>query len=156
MAIINFAAFVLLLQIVTSRHTSSQHYCPALSTYPTAFKLQAIETSTNASMVLAPVPNISFDEPGTLYLGGDPHVTFNLTNYALSTASGTAPCALQAWAPSNTLAITKCSTNPAARAQGNPYFSIGYDEFYGVQILQIAYPNVTGTGSACGMFANVP
>ncbi|KAE8452678.1 hypothetical protein EG329_013937 [Mollisiaceae sp. DMI_Dod_QoI] len=104
-------------------------------------------------MTLAPVDNISFDEPGNLYFGGSPGFTFNLTNYSLSVGAGVAPCSLEPFAPTPSVGRIHCSTNPAARGGGNPYFSIHYDQSIGAPVLQVAYPDATGSIRACGNFA---
>ncbi|KUJ17192.1 uncharacterized protein LY89DRAFT_718847 [Mollisia scopiformis] len=137
---------------ITPRQLPTRSECPSESSYPTAFSLQAIEVATNSTMVLAPVDNISFDEPGTWYLGGGTDFTFNLTDYNL--AIGNAPCGFQGYETSSgTLGVPKCSVQPGGRGQLNPYFSIGYSDTLGISILQLAHPNVTGAGSACGEFA---
>lgn len=135
---------------VLPRHISKCPPSESQSTFSTPFRLLAIDIPTNTTMTLAPVDNISFDEPGNLYFGGSPGFTFNLTNYSLSVGAGVAPCSLEPFAPTPSVGRIHCSTNPAARGGGNPYFSIHYDQSIGAPVLQVAYPNATGSIRACG------
>jgi len=137
---------------IVQRQASTCSRSSPENTFPSSFSLLALDPSKNATLTLAPVPNISFDEPGTLYLGGSTDVTFTLSNYTLST--GTAPCTLDPFGSSDGLGIIKCVQKPAARNPGgNPYFTVGCHETLNILVLQAAFESASGSFSTCDNFS---